>query len=80
MKGKTVEAHKFTPLGSCKRHCNLIISQEETSKIFDNYWNLGTYQQRLMDIKNLISINSEKRAFQSKPPKKREGVLLSTRC
>ena len=37
MKGKTVEARKCTPLESCKRRCNLLITQEETNKLFDNY-------------------------------------------
>ena len=60
-KGKLVKKRAFKPLNLCKNECKLNISQEEQKNVFNTYWNLGSYQQRFMYVKNLIRIRDKKR-------------------
>ena len=57
--GKIVSERKCVPLGNCRKKCEDKISREEQHSIFCNYWSLGSYNERVLYITELIEIRDK---------------------
>lgn len=55
--GKEVKSRRFIPLDNkCRKQCGNKISFSEQEAIFKSYWNLGSYNQRILFIGGLMEI------------------------
>ncbi len=60
--GKSVPARKPKPIHHCKRRqCHKLISENVAESIFFEYWEQGTYDQRVAYVCNRIEYNSVER-------------------
>lgn len=58
-KGKDVRARTFTPLEACRMKCAEKIPEEFRKRIFDVYWGLGEYNERVQFISKLIELKKK---------------------
>lgn len=74
-KGKVKDSRKLKPLRqNCRNKCKEKLHEVQRQKIFDEYWQLGTYDRRVAFIASLITVRETKitRAkLDGKPPKNR---------
>lgn len=67
VKGNFVPARKFKSINSnCRRKCQHRISEAAQKDIFDKYWSLGSYNQRILFVNNLINISDTKTISRNK--------------
>lgn len=58
-KGKDVRARTFTPLEACRMKCAENIPEEFRKRIFDVYWGLGDYNERVQFISKMIELKKK---------------------
>lgn len=59
-KGKNIRARSFIALEACRMKCAENIPVEFRKRIFETYWGLGEYNQRVQFISRLIEIKNKK--------------------
>ena len=58
--GKSIAGRQIQPLKKCRKMCQTFLTDDVRSKIFSEYWSLGTHDRRLSFLSGLINSTEKK--------------------
>lgn len=79
LSGKVKHARVPKPFGMCRSNCQDKISFEQIKQLFNQYWALGTYDQRILYIGSLLTIGDKKCNILSNAMQRKRGRETSVK-